>query len=55
MYVGYVHYGCFPTCLKLLRFVVQVRDKLPHLKAIVQYTREVTETDDNVWDVSHVI
>ena len=31
----------------------QVRDKLPHLKAIVQYSKEVTEKEEGLVDVSH--
>ncbi len=44
--------------LLLLRVVVivvfcaQIRDKLPHLKAIVQYKGKLAQNHENVYDVS---
>ena len=31
---------------------MQVRDRLPHLKAIVQYRGKLSQAYDNVYDVS---
>ena len=31
---------------------LQVRDRLPHLKAIVQYKGKLSQAYDNVYDVS---
>lgn len=32
--------------------VMQIRDRLPHLKAIVQYKGKLSQNYDNVYDVS---
>lgn len=35
-------------------FHSQIRDRLPNLKAIVQFTKEVTEKDPMIYDVSMI-
>ncbi len=35
----------------MLMSYVQIRDRLPELKAIVQYTKQVTSQDPNIYEV----
>ncbi len=53
----YIHKSLYPhakyAVLNFSRLTLQIRDRLPHLKAIVQYSGHPQQKISNLYSVSH--